>query len=145
MTDNEILKQALKQYGFRNQMVVAIEEMSELQKELCKYMRGVKFTGNILEEMVDVQIMLDQLKMYFKFDDDRMKQERDYKITRLRMRMDRYKQDDIIKRRTQITEASDYDCTVCHSKHTSAPCQEWCGCCPRWLADKEDTSLLSGD
>ena len=52
------------------QCIVAIEEMSELQKELCKFLRGeqyfdVNHFAHVREEIADVQIMLDQLKMIF--------------------------------------------------------------------------------
>lgn len=58
---NQILKQAVDTYGKKMQMVVSIEEMAELQKELSKAIRG---KGNVLalaEEIADVKIMLEQL------------------------------------------------------------------------------------
>ena len=39
MERSEILKNALKHYGANSQRIVAIEEMSELIKELCKVAR----------------------------------------------------------------------------------------------------------
>lgn len=53
------------------QMVVAIEEMAELQKELTKYIRFFKsgdkeyYIGGLVEEMADVLIMLEQIKVFF--------------------------------------------------------------------------------
>ena len=61
MDKTEIYREAVKQYGLKNQIVVAIEEMSELQKELCKRLRGDFDAGNIIEEIADVEIMLEQL------------------------------------------------------------------------------------
>ena len=67
----EILKPIIKAGGERTQMIVAIEELSELGKALCKYLRaegeGQKFDAveSITEEMADVQIMLDQLMIIF--------------------------------------------------------------------------------
>ena len=44
------------------QIVVAIEEMSELQKELCKVLRHEDYNmRNIAEEIADVSIMLEQI------------------------------------------------------------------------------------
>lgn len=69
-----ILKEAIRTFGESNQITVAIEEMSELTKELCKVKRqfseGEKYlsqdTINALsEEMADVSIMLEQLKIIF--------------------------------------------------------------------------------
>lgn len=60
-----ILNKALSYKGCMNQFLVAIEEMSELQKELCKIFRSRTDIGAIEEEIADVQIMLWQLEMVF--------------------------------------------------------------------------------
>lgn len=63
-TPEQIEKLALRTYGKRLQMVVAVEEMSELQKVLCKYLRGEdgpKEINHAAEEIADVQIMLEQM------------------------------------------------------------------------------------
>ena len=44
---------------------MAIEEMSELAKELCKRCRGRDNVEAIAEEVADVEIMLCQMKMLF--------------------------------------------------------------------------------
>lgn len=56
-----IYEQALAHYGGKMQTMVCIEEMSELQKELCKHARGAKNVDAIAEEIADVQIMLTQM------------------------------------------------------------------------------------
>ena len=65
----EELKQILDNYGVVSQMNVAIEEMSELIKELCKYNReetpSFERVKHIIEEMADTQIMLNQLRLIF--------------------------------------------------------------------------------
>ena len=70
-SETETFEAAIKTYGTEQQMIVAIEELSELQKEICKYMR--KNLGRprfkLHEEIADVEIMLEQLKMIFKCDD----------------------------------------------------------------------------
>ena len=64
----EIEREAAERYGIRNQSIVAIEEMSELQKELTKLLRGEceNRIDHISEEMADVYIMLEQLEILIK-------------------------------------------------------------------------------
>lgn len=59
--ETAILKQALDTYGAEAQTLMMFEEMSELQKELCKHARGADNRENIAEEIADVLIMLDQM------------------------------------------------------------------------------------
>ena len=47
------------------QTMVAIEEMSELTKELVKQMRGRDNKDAIAEEMADVEIMMCQLRLMY--------------------------------------------------------------------------------
>lgn len=61
MCDYDILKAALDKWGAGAQTVMVFEEMSELQKELCKHSRGANNVDNIAEEIADVQIMLEQM------------------------------------------------------------------------------------
>lgn len=68
-----VLHEALVQFGYDRQVDKAIEEMSELtqallrQRQAMRYGRGNKNDAlvNVLEEMADVQIMLDQMKLAF--------------------------------------------------------------------------------
>ena len=62
---DEIYRAALETFGKSSQMQVAIEEMSELTKELCKNGRGQENTTRIAEEIADVEIMLRQMVMLF--------------------------------------------------------------------------------
>lgn len=61
----EICRAALETFGAGPQVMMAIEEMSELTKELCKNGRGQENTTHIAEEIADVEIMLCQMKMLF--------------------------------------------------------------------------------
>ena len=61
----EPYKTAVTTFGPRHQAVIAIEELSELQKEICKYLRGQPNLEHISEEMADVEIMLAQLRVIF--------------------------------------------------------------------------------
>ncbi len=58
-----ICNRALRTWGAEMQSVVAAEELSELQKELCKSMRGENNADAIAEEIADVQIMLEQMML----------------------------------------------------------------------------------
>ena len=70
-----------------NQVVVAIEELSEFAKELCKYLRGKADAGHILEEYVDVMIMMEQMKLLFNLQDEDIQRFKDYKLLRLEKRL----------------------------------------------------------
>lgn len=54
---------ALDTYGAQAQTLMCMEEMSELQKELCKHARGADNRAQIAEEIADVRIMLDQMEL----------------------------------------------------------------------------------
>lgn len=49
---------------------IVIEELSELQKELCKDLRGYNRREEIKEEMADVYICLQLLKEIYNFSDE---------------------------------------------------------------------------
>lgn len=85
--ESEVLQRALDTYGSRAQVVMVFEEMSELQKELCKYLRGKYSQANIAEEIADVEIMLEQMKMLFCCTDD-VRDVRRRKVERLKARLD---------------------------------------------------------
>lgn len=70
--EGKILEDALAVWGARDEVDVAIEEMSELIKALIKERRNGAAMGNtkyereiIREEMADVYIMLNQLSLIF--------------------------------------------------------------------------------
>lgn len=70
MDEEEIYKLAIKKWGENLQMVMAIEEFSELQKVICKTIRGMgeKCAKDIFEEIADCEIMIGQLKEMFGHD-----------------------------------------------------------------------------
>ena len=77
----KILQSAIDHYGEESQLDMAIEEMSELTKAICKYKRAVKergqdifystakdvifAKGDVVEEIADVLVMLEQMMMIF--------------------------------------------------------------------------------
>lgn len=86
--NREVCQRAIMQYGIESQLNVAIEEMAELQKEICKFNRGQGDIEHIKEECADVYIMLTQLQMIF---DIEIGKEIDRKVTRLEDRL-KYKE-----------------------------------------------------
>lgn len=73
---------AFIQYGEEKQTIVAIEELSEAQKELCKFMRGLGNKEHLAEEIADATIMLEQMRYIFDVN-DMVSQKMDEKIRRL--------------------------------------------------------------
>ena len=69
-----------KKFGTDIQLVIAIEEMSELTKELTKTIRGYDRQENIIEEIADVRIMIEQLELIFDCYDEVDKQ-MNFKLT----------------------------------------------------------------
>lgn len=86
-----LLEHAIRLYGEPAQMDMAVEEMAELTKALCKIKRaqaGCEVTaaiGNVVEEMADVQIMLDQLRIIFHRSTEEVEEA---KLERLKNRLD---------------------------------------------------------
>lgn len=68
-----LYEQAVEQFGESAQILMAVEEMSELQKALLKYLRfkdheqgdEAEILAAISEERADVEIMLNQLHVIF--------------------------------------------------------------------------------
>ena len=56
---NDRVRKILYHYGFENQRLKTIEELSELIQALCKDDKD-----NVKEEVADCLIMLEQLKIY---------------------------------------------------------------------------------
>lgn len=82
----EILSAAVATWGQDAQAKMLLEEMAELQKEICKAWRGKDNTVEIAEEVADVEVMLAQIKMIFGIDAS-VGVYRDAKIERLRQRL----------------------------------------------------------
>lgn len=83
----EVYKQLEDQNGKNHQIAVAIEEMSELTKELSKYLREDSYTNSkkICEEMADVKVVIEQLERFFDPEQKLVPFTMDYKLERLKM------------------------------------------------------------
>ena len=82
-----LYQRALRVWGKDPQMLQVIEEMSELTKEICKYIRGNDNEIEIAEEVADVMIMIEQIVYLFGID-DKVDKMIDYKLNRQLRRMD---------------------------------------------------------
>lgn len=63
---DEICEKAVRKFGKTAQLIMAMEEMSELIQALSKDVRGKGSRNNISEEIADVEIMLAQLKIIYR-------------------------------------------------------------------------------
>lgn len=84
MTQSNIYEEAIAKFGVPAQVDMLIEEMAELTHSLLKWRRGKldpKLT-NVCEELVDVEIMLAQIKTGL--DINLIGEFRTAKLTRLR-------------------------------------------------------------
>ena len=88
LTDNIAI---VSYYGTKNQIPIWIEEMSELTKVLCKWIRfydqlngniNKKLLEDLKEEITDVTVCLDQLRYVIKFNKYDLMQEYKKKVDR---------------------------------------------------------------
>ena len=96
----KVMQSVIDHYGEESQLDMAIEEMSELTKAICKHKRAVKererdicystdvifAKDDIMEEIADVLIMLEQMLMIFDCE-QRVSAVASKKIDRLKWRM----------------------------------------------------------
>ena len=87
-TENEIktMQTALDQWGVNAQVGQAVEECAELIVALQKYINRTPQPGmieNILDEIVDVEMMLAQMRLVLGIDDDALRERIEYKFERL--------------------------------------------------------------
>lgn len=96
--DARVNQETMDRYGIQNQSLVAMEELSELQKAVSKLVRYPEertkpfdFKGlrnNLIEEMADVLICMDQLKEYYKIKASEIQSIIDSKQARQRRRLE---------------------------------------------------------
>lgn len=88
------MEKSIDNYG-QVQLLMVCEEMGELIQAISKMERLMdskdkknRHKQHIIEEIADVQIMLDELMLYYHIDPDEVKAFKDDKIQRLKKRMD---------------------------------------------------------
>lgn len=64
----KVYARAADTFGATIQLIVALEELSEAQKEICKALRGKCDIGHLIEEVADATIMLEQVQQLFGID-----------------------------------------------------------------------------
>jgi hypothetical protein len=82
----KVYTKALIAYGDRMQMTVAVEELAECQKEICKILRGGENFPHLAEEIADATIMLEQLRIMFNIN-EQVCDYMDQKVRRLEERL----------------------------------------------------------
>lgn len=90
----KVYEHAIDRYGIKPQMLMVIEEMSELTKAICKLFRNPRDQepsadqiDAIAEETADVTIMLEQLRLILGINDN-VCEHMDRKVERLAERLD---------------------------------------------------------
>lgn len=68
-TRKEVYRALLAKHGRDVQIMKAVEELGELVQALCKLGIGEGSLPQVAEEMADVTIMLEQLRIIFKADE----------------------------------------------------------------------------
>lgn len=102
MESKEIFDECIRLWGQKSQIIFALEEMSELSKELCKYLREMEnieektpeqkaeTIARIQEETADVLITVSQIANMF--DVRQVKKIKDGKFSRLEKRIAKRKE-----------------------------------------------------
>lgn len=85
--EKQVFNRTVAFFGDESQKIMAIEEMSELIKELTKELRQRGDIEHIAEEIADVEIMLSQLKIIYDVH-ERVASMREYKLNRISKIMD---------------------------------------------------------
>jgi hypothetical protein len=85
---DDLLRSVIDEFGVTHQAIKAIEEMAELTVELAKGINLIKSNGNLLEEVADVQIVLDQLKIAFFKDQEEFESIKDKKLEKLQRHLE---------------------------------------------------------
>lgn len=87
MTEEQKLQYIVGNYSLENRQNQLMEEMSELTQAILKLRRmdiknGTEAWKNYIEEVVDVQLCLDMIKVFLSSHEDEMEDIRRFKIDR---------------------------------------------------------------
>lgn len=86
MTKNELYRKLIDKFGIDNQILKCVEELNELGQALCKVQsknenKAVAIKG-VIEEIADVEIMLEQIKLILGIEESDVKKMKSYKLHR---------------------------------------------------------------
>ena len=94
MNERKLYLKALHKWGIERQFYILIEECAEVQKECTKILRSKKLDiehlNDLFLEIVDLEIMLDKMKVYFDMNKDikkLMKQHKKEKLELIRRKL----------------------------------------------------------
>lgn len=82
----DVYRKAISKWGGIAQILICVEECSELQKALLHDMRVSKNSTDeeILDELVDVSIMVEQMRNLYQISDGRFLKKKNLKLLRLK-------------------------------------------------------------
>lgn len=81
----KIYNSALKQFGISNQQWMLVEEVGELLNAIAKLKRNRSTKADIITELADVHIMVEQMALYFGWEE--FEKEKEFKLKRLEDRL----------------------------------------------------------
>lgn len=84
----QVYEKALDKWGEKLQSTVAIEEMSEVIKEITKMLRGELNREHMAEEIADATIMLEQMCQMLNINDS-VESWMDYKVAALKRKVEK--------------------------------------------------------
>jgi len=96
MKRDEIYKKAIDTFGSVGQAHMLLEEIAELQKEICKDLRNgttEQSKARVIDEIADVEIMLEQMKIVYNIDPNVFMSRKRFKKKRLAKMLETIKQD----------------------------------------------------
>lgn len=88
-----VYEKAIARNGMLLQAIVALEELSEAQKEICKLLREEGNVEHLAEEVADATIMLEQLRLIFDINEPVCRY-MDAKVLRLADKIERKRQNE---------------------------------------------------
>lgn len=83
----ELYKKALHDWGIRPQTMMVMEETGEMLNAMGKYDRGRVKEDEVITELVDVWILMEQMAVFFGWDEFQKEKER--KLERLKSRLNK--------------------------------------------------------
>lgn len=95
MKNKKVKLEAIERWGNKKQQEIAIEEMAELTKAIVKSWRydvDLVLQHKLAEEIADVEIMMDYLRLTYSIPESLISETKDIKINRLKDRLSQKKE-----------------------------------------------------
>ena len=78
-----VIEEALNKYGRVPQLLIAVEELGEVQKEILKFIRGNDNLNDLEQELADLEIVLEYVYRICKPDKSNIERWKKFKIDKL--------------------------------------------------------------